>query len=63
MRSHRKGALTYVAVSELDRDTEADDELDLLADENICPTCGSFLLEREDDVVLLECPICDRPSR
>jgi hypothetical protein len=63
MRSDRKGALAYRALTEPNRGTEVDDELDLLADENICPTCGSFLLECEDDVLLLECPICDRHLR
>ena len=54
-----------MAVSELDRAVVMDDELDLLAEteDDICPTCGSLLIENEADVLLLECPICDRRRR
>ncbi len=57
------GKYSALAVSELDR--EVDDEIDLLADteDDICPTCGSLLIEHEDDVLLLLCPVCDRRFR
>jgi uncharacterized Zn finger protein (UPF0148 family) len=57
------GALAYLADPELERET--DDELDLLAEteEDICPACGSLLIEHEDDVLLLHCPVCDRQFR
>ena len=54
----RKRPLTTVAVAQV----EIDDELDLLADpeEEICPACGSLLLEYEEDDLILQCPVCDR---
>lgn len=57
------GALAYLAISELER--EVDDEVDLLAEteDDICPTCGSLLIEDEEDVLLLHCPVCDRHFR
>ncbi len=59
----KDSALAYLAVSELER--EVDDEIDLLAEteDDICPTCGSLLLEDEEDVLLRQCPICDRRFR
>jgi hypothetical protein len=59
----KDSALAYLAIAELDRET--DDEIDLLAEseDEICPTCGGLLIEYEDDVLLLECPVCDRRFR
>ena len=53
-----------LAVTEPEGEPEIDDEIDLLAETNeeICPTCGSLLIEKGEDSFLLECPICDRPS-
>ncbi len=38
-----------------------DDEIDLLAanEEEICPICGTLLLEYEEDSFELRCPICE----
>lgn len=57
----REGALAYMGIAEL----EVDDEVDLLAEteDDICPTCGSLLMEDDEDVVLLHCPVCDRHFR
>ncbi len=59
----RDSALAYLGVSELAR--EVDDEVDLLAEteDDICPTCGSLLIEDDEDVLLLHCPVCDRHFR
>jgi len=42
---------------------EVDDEIDILADAecDVCPTCGSLLIEDEQDVDPLDliCPVCD----
>ncbi len=59
----RDSALAYLAGSELAR--EVDDEVDLLAEteDDICPTCGSLLIEDDEDVLLLHCPVCDRHFR
>ncbi len=59
----RDSALAYLAGSELTR--EVDDEVDLLAEteDDICPTCGSLLIEDDEDVLLLHCPVCDRHFR
>lgn len=56
----RDAAFGYLAIAELDRET--DDELDLLAEteEDVCPTCGGLLIEHEHDVLLLHCPVCER---
>ncbi len=65
MRKDVSSALAYLALAELEHETEVDDEMDLLAnaEEEICPTCGGPMIEYEEDSFLLECPICDRRIR
>jgi hypothetical protein len=63
MMRDRVAALVSSGSTVLTDLVEVDDETDLLADceGDVCPACGSLLIEDEEDVdpLSLVCPVCD----
>ncbi len=64
MRHDLETALAFYAMNNSDV-AVVDDELDLLLDEDqeVCPACGTDLVDFEDDPFALHCPVCDRRYR
>ncbi|HET7185273.1 MAG TPA: hypothetical protein VFI82_11355 [Terriglobales bacterium] len=64
MRHDVDSALAYYAIDK-SSDVAVDGELDLLADEDqeVCPACGTQLVEFDADPFALHCPVCDQRYR